>query len=302
MATRVDAGPAAFELEQLDVADGQLVISGHWTGVRGMRFMRPTLTVAGRRLLASLEHKPWAPDTAPWTAAFAWDAGEIDRADAWLSVAPNVNVRLVPGEPPPAPSASERHDAERVRFERRETEVDFLRDELRRAAGERDRSRAQLDEAVRDREAANRTRDRMEHQRAAAVDGERSARGKLDGVLAERDEARRQRDEVLLAYRALEREQARAARAEQQAPPAAEPEPPAPEREPPAAKREPRDEDEQPIGVRAIPATRMLAADLESVRHQHDLSRFDLYAFRAVGAVAAICFVLLLVAVLRVFL
>ena len=52
-----------FELEQLAPLEGdELVVSGFWTGVDGMRFVRPTLLSDDRRrILATLEHKPWAP-------------------------------------------------------------------------------------------------------------------------------------------------------------------------------------------------------------------------------------------------
>ena len=58
-------------------SDDRLEVTGRWFGVRGRRFMRPTLHVRvdgrRRRLIAVLDHKPWAADTEDtWTAAFAW--------------------------------------------------------------------------------------------------------------------------------------------------------------------------------------------------------------------------------------
>ena len=65
-----------FELERLALEGDELVVSGFWTGVDGMRFVRPTLLSDDRRILATLEHKPWAPSgDARWTAAFPWTGG-----------------------------------------------------------------------------------------------------------------------------------------------------------------------------------------------------------------------------------
>ena len=58
----------AFEVERFTwPSDDRLEVTGRWFGVRGRRFMRPTLhlRVDGRRrrLIAVLDHKPWAADT-----------------------------------------------------------------------------------------------------------------------------------------------------------------------------------------------------------------------------------------------
>ena len=72
-------GRVAFEVEQFEFRAGdRCEVRGRWSGVRGRRFMRPALTVVadGRRirLLADLEHKPWAAEEGtPWRA-------EIGRA------------------------------------------------------------------------------------------------------------------------------------------------------------------------------------------------------------------------------
>ncbi|HWT95193.1 MAG TPA: hypothetical protein VN238_19505, partial [Solirubrobacteraceae bacterium] len=90
----------------LDVArfgldgDGRLEVAGQWRGVRGRRFVRPTLDLrlrdgSARRLLAVLDHKPWAPDAVgEWVAAFAFEdaVGEVQGAE--LAVAPGVVVEL----------------------------------------------------------------------------------------------------------------------------------------------------------------------------------------------------------------
>ena len=64
---------ASFELSRLELEDGRLLVSGWWSGVRGIRFVRPALVIDGRQVLATLEHKPWATaDDGSWTAAFPW--------------------------------------------------------------------------------------------------------------------------------------------------------------------------------------------------------------------------------------
>src|SRR3954468_20699051 len=146
-----------FEVERAEVQDHLLVVTGHWSGVRGMRFMRPTLVVAARPLLPTLEHKPWAPDDDPWVAAFPWPGGEPNLKEMALAVAPSVTVALHPdgkvpaGAAPPAAAkpaeTTPPQDPGRLREERLETEVGFLREELRTVTAERDALRAELDGA-----------------------------------------------------------------------------------------------------------------------------------------------------------
>ena len=73
---------ASFELERLELDEGRLVVRGWWSGVRGMRFVRPALVVDGRRVLATLEHKPWAArPTAAGPRRFPWKRGlDVGRA------------------------------------------------------------------------------------------------------------------------------------------------------------------------------------------------------------------------------
>jgi hypothetical protein len=84
MATQDTAqGPALsgvdFEVDRFEWTSGdRLEITGRWFGVRGRRFVRPVLNVqlpgGRRRLIALLEHKPWAPhEGEAWIAAFSWD-------------------------------------------------------------------------------------------------------------------------------------------------------------------------------------------------------------------------------------
>src|SRR5690349_11225201 len=114
-------GPVFFELERIEQTPaGRLELSGRWFGVRGRRFVRPTLTFEAEgqpyRLLADLEHKPWvAEDGTPWTAAFAWeaDAGQLEELE--LTVAPDIAIPLPGGDgggrsqaTRPRPSADDR--------------------------------------------------------------------------------------------------------------------------------------------------------------------------------------------------
>src|ERR687890_2608384 len=95
-----------FELERFERTQPERVeIAGRWFGLRGRRFVRPVLNLqaAGgrRRLIALLEHKPWAADDGqPWVAAFAWHGEPAQLSAAELSVAPSVAVEL---PPPPVP-------------------------------------------------------------------------------------------------------------------------------------------------------------------------------------------------------
>src|ERR671927_692616 len=85
-----------FELDQFKLAgEDRLEVRGRWFGVRGRRFVRPTLMLVGdgerRRLLADLEHKPWdADDGEPWVAAFAYERSGASVREAELAVAPDI--------------------------------------------------------------------------------------------------------------------------------------------------------------------------------------------------------------------
>lgn len=302
----------AFDLHELRATGGELRVTGTWSGVRGMRFVRPTLTVGGRRLLATLEHKPWAPDADPWTATFPWDGGEVDVDDAVLSVAPTITVTLGEGGPPAAAEPEDPIVVERRRFDRRETEIGFLRDELRAAREERDRAQARTEALERERddavaaveqaerrfERAARQRDEARDERdaaRAALETERRAHGedvrRRDEAVAraaeaeeDREEVRRQRDAAALAYRALEQRR----------------------REPAAMSREAGtapavgEDGEEPIGVRTLPAITPETSELlHAQRGTAGLTEMDLLAFRFFGGIAAIAFVVLLISLLR---
>src|SRR4051794_40961276 len=164
-----------FEVYRFDHVDDRLELAGRWSGGRGMRFMRPTLTLsaagarggrwsgvrgrrfmrrtrtlpaAGRRvrLLASLEHKPWSPDDeGEWLASFPWDGGPVDVDGAELSVSRTLVVDLpAPGEsaevvaPEPAPPAKAPKRSGRFVPKQDRDASEGLREQLAAAVAERD--------------------------------------------------------------------------------------------------------------------------------------------------------------------
>jgi hypothetical protein len=107
-----------FEVERFEWVDGtRLEVTGRWYGLRGHRFVRPVLVVRAahdeqRRLLAILDHKPWAAeDGDEWIAAFPWQGEPLELTAAELAVAPSLAVDLpvprVPGQRGAAPAGSE---------------------------------------------------------------------------------------------------------------------------------------------------------------------------------------------------
>jgi hypothetical protein len=168
-------------------------VEGRWFGIRGRRILRPVLEIEaeGRRhrLLALLEHKPWAAtDGEEWLAAFPWEGGRVDPTAAELAVGPDLSVELIsapqpispperaateaerassspprpapPAPAPPAPPPTERLEGELTAAREH---VERLRDELDRAravhAVEVERLRASHAEAERDLENLRRERD-----------------------------------------------------------------------------------------------------------------------------------------------
>ena len=94
----------AFEIERFEwIGEDRLEVTGRWFGVRGLRFIRPTLHVRlgerRRRLIALLEDKPWPADgDGPWIASFTWEGPHDGVTAARLEVAPDVVLDLpMPG-------------------------------------------------------------------------------------------------------------------------------------------------------------------------------------------------------------
>ncbi|MFL5840752.1 MAG: hypothetical protein ACJ77Z_09935, partial [Thermoleophilaceae bacterium] len=122
----VDA--AILEVERFEwTAPDRIELAGVWFGLRGRRFIRPTLVLKGpdgprRRLLALLEHKPWpADDGEDWIAAFAWEGEPIAAESAELNVGSGIDLVL----PPPRPVGG--HQPSR-RFRHRAVSLDASRE------------------------------------------------------------------------------------------------------------------------------------------------------------------------------
>ena len=191
----------SLDVDRLELTgDGSLVIEGRWYGVRGRRFVRPTVMLfAGgerSRLLADIEHKPWAAEDGElWLAVFPWKFDQAtDMGDMELSVAPDIVVPL----PPPDAGVSRRRRSDGPRPKRSvdaslRRQLDGARTEL---AGERervDRLQAELEraQAAKARESAV-----LARRETSAVEKIDELAGALDAALAGRHAAIAERDIV----------------------------------------------------------------------------------------------------------
>ena len=251
----------SFEVDRFAWVDGRLEVTGRWYGIRGRRFLRPTLDVevdgAPRRMLAVLEHKPWAADDGEeWVAAFEWTGEPVELAVAELAVAPELAVVLPPptGAPakkkvrrataagdrlaaaPPRAQALEaavaeaqaevadlrdRLAAEQKAWQQRVEEVEALREEsaaaTRAAEAERDEAVAARDAGISEREQLAAARDAAIAERDAAVAARDEARADAQRAVAERDAAIAERDKAVRQKAVLEKELAATARARDKA-------------------------------------------------------------------------------------
>jgi hypothetical protein len=202
------AGGVVFELDRFAIADDNLcVVEGCWFGVRGRRFIRPSLTVtvdgSETRLLADLADKPWAAeDGEPWKATFpvAVEIRDIEKAE--LAVAPDITIALR-GSPDAADSRKRkpaRRPSQRSRTQSRpdpgERQRRELARELQRVEGEKAQAQARLDEllgqlsrVVTERDEASAERDRLTADREAAAAASEAAQLARDRALADRDAA-----------------------------------------------------------------------------------------------------------------
>jgi hypothetical protein len=205
-------GGVVFELDRFDLtAESGCLLQGRWFGVRGRRFMRPTLTLIGNlrkiRLLADLEHKPWDPeDGRPWEAVFPGAIEDRDLTAAELTVAPDITIALpVPdggsratkGKPASGVETLTRELAEAQREGRRaKRALAAVEAEKARTAQRLDALAAELDDVTRAYEGAQQERDQAAAERAAslraheaAIEEGEAARSALERALAERDGA-----------------------------------------------------------------------------------------------------------------
>lgn len=235
----VAPGRISFELERFERVDGRLELRGRWFAVRGMRFVRPTLTLtfedgSRSRALADLEHKPWAPsDGELWQAAFPCPA-PVAVLDAELAVAPGIALPLpAPGDAlpdadpiavlPPAPAepkgnaasaparrkraavadelAALREETQRLRQEPIRLQTELARaEQLRKdVEGELERLKLNADGAVARRDAAVERYEDVADERDEAV-------RELGDAVSERNEAVRERDAAVRARDEARRE------------------------------------------------------------------------------------------------
>ena len=201
--------PASFDVERFALgADACLEVHGRWSGVRGRRFMRPALTaVTGdreHRLLAVLDHKPWAVEEGePWQAAFPWSADAAGVREAELTVAPDVTVSL----PRPSSPRGGRRGQAGQRRPRRHDGADANGESASQDGGQREAYEAasrSLQEALAELQGANRDRDRLRLELAEAL----AAR---EAVIAERHDVIEREVRLRIADLRAETERERAA-------------------------------------------------------------------------------------------
>jgi hypothetical protein len=216
-----DGVRVAFQLDRFEqTGEDRLEVAGRWFGVRGLRFVRPALTVqtedGERNLLALLEHKPWAAtEGEAWVAAFPWKGDSPDPGQAELAVAPSVVVALAEEKGRAGGAAAPRHRgsgrrslSERLeesekRARRLASEVAWLREEREAlladkgaAQEEATRIQAELAEARGAGEAMERERDAALRERDSAVGERDEAAAERKAAFQERDGARREREEM----------------------------------------------------------------------------------------------------------
>jgi hypothetical protein len=181
--TQPTASGVVFEVDRFEWVAERLELAGRWYGLRGHRFMRPLLIVDAddgpRRMLAVLDHKPWAAEDGElWVAAFPWEGEPVETSRAELAVAPSVEVELAP----PAVPGRPRRRASPARSRKEKTppvdEVAALRAQLASEQRTVRRLAAELDAA---------------NDRLGALESADAQRAELERVrdtaLAERDEA-----------------------------------------------------------------------------------------------------------------
>ncbi len=208
----MDVPEVAFEVDSFEwSAPDTLEVRGRWFGLRGHRFLRPTLDVqvAGqrRRMLAVLEHKPWAAEEGEeWIAAFLWTGPQARLEDAELTVSPDLAVQL------PLPEGLEEEDADAAapegeRRPARRPRTAVLEAELAAALAQvekRDEELARVRESHSESARELRERARTAQEKAKQLESElQRARDQLAAVEAQTDtklaDLRKERDAAVAA-------------------------------------------------------------------------------------------------------
>lgn len=236
----VDVPEVAFEVDRFEwSAPDTLEVRGRWFGLRGHRFLRPTLDVqvAGqrRRMLAVLEHKPWAAEEGEeWIAAFLWTGPPARLEDAELTVSPDLAVQLPLPEgleeddDDAAAPAGERRPARRPRtavleaelaaalaeVDRRDEELARVRESHSESARElRERARTAQETARQLESELQRSRDQLAAVEAQTETKLADLRKERDAAVAARDrsgseaaDARAERDAAVKRVKAIEAE------------------------------------------------------------------------------------------------
>jgi hypothetical protein len=225
----------AFELEGFAYAGDRLELSGRWLGVRGRRFVRPTITLRGPdgefRSLADLEHKPWAAeDGETWLAAFPSPAGADDVDEVELSVAPDITLTLPPpgGTAKPRrarssrpriasegrrPSVKQPHADERDALRRETASLRATRDEQRHRIARLEEKLSEAREsgiettgAMTRRDAAVEKLDALLAEHETVLAARTDLEAERDGLIAERDAAIQARDAIVAERDTLRQE------------------------------------------------------------------------------------------------
>ena len=198
-----------FEVERFAwLEGGRLEVVGRWFGIRGRRFLRPTLDVdvdgEPRRMLALLEHKPWAADDGEtWIAAFEWTGEPVALEAAELAVGSDLAVELPAPSGAPRPKRRARADADRL--EARPPRTQALEAELAAARAEIEDLSGQLTEERRTREKLAEEVRELRRERAAGQSAATELENTRDAAVAERDSAVAEREAAV-----AEQERARA--------------------------------------------------------------------------------------------
>ena len=213
---------AGFELERFEwTAPDRLEVVGRWHGVRGRRFLRPTLDVEvdgeRRRMLALLDHKPWAPaDGEDWVAAFSWRGDQSQFDDAELTVSPDIAVQLPTPNGGVAKSRRKKAGPAVELREARPPRAALLQGELAAAVAEVERLTEELERVRKAHTSAvDELHSRLDAEQARAVRLEGEVRAADERVAdAERqvDEMRQERDVAAAASESASAEAERARR------------------------------------------------------------------------------------------